>query len=48
QLYYQDQHVDNAEWEAIRLDVVEELGLRADGLPEFMDDILERFHSEGV
>ena len=48
QLYYQDQHVENSEWGGIALDVADELGLRADGLPEFMDEILEHYHREGI
>jgi HD-like signal output (HDOD) protein len=47
QLYYQQQQVDNAEWEAVRLDVAEELGLSVDGLAEFADEVLEQYHIEG-
>ena len=46
-LYYFDQRVENPEWEAISLDVVDELGLHADGAPEFMDEVLKRYRSEG-
>jgi HD-like signal output (HDOD) protein len=45
-LYYLDAHADNPEWEAVRMDVAEELGLHADALPEFIDEILERYHTE--
>ena len=45
-LYYLDAHADNPEWEAVRDDVAEELGLHADALPEFIDEILERYHTE--
>jgi HD-like signal output (HDOD) protein len=47
QLYYQDLRTNNAEWEGVSRDVVDELGLRADALPEFMDEILDRYHHEG-
>lgn len=46
QLYYQDMHIDNPEWAGAREAVAEELGLHADALPEFMDEILDRYHSE--
>ena len=46
-LYYEDQRVENPEWEAIRLDVVDELGVNADGVPEFTDEVLKRYRSEG-
>lgn len=45
QLYYQDLRIDNPEWLSVRDEVAEELGLRADALPEFMDEILERYQS---
>lgn len=46
QLYYQSLHIRNPEWDRVRPEVAEELGLHADALPEFMDEILERYHSE--
>jgi len=46
QLYYQDLHIDNPAWPSLESDVAEELGLRLDALPEFMDEILDRYHSE--
>ena len=46
QLHYQDMHVDNPEWAELQDVVIDELGLRADALPEFMDIILERYHRE--
>lgn len=46
QLYYQDMHIDNPEWAATRAATADELGLHADALPEFMDEILDRYHSE--
>ena len=45
-LYYLDAHADNPEWEAVMADVAEELGLHLDALPEFIDEILERYHTE--
>ena len=46
QLYYRSLHIDNPEWLSVRDLVIEELGLHADELPEFMDVILERFNGE--
>ncbi len=43
-IYYRDQRVANPEWDEIKHDVLEELGLSEDALPEFIDVILERFH----
>lgn len=48
QLYYMDQRVENTEWATISGDVADELGLHAEDLPEFMDEILNRYHREGV
>lgn len=46
QLYYRDQGVPNPEWESVQEDVLGELGLHEDALPEFMDVVLEQFHSQ--
>jgi HD-like signal output (HDOD) protein len=43
-IYYLDQRVPNPEWELIKREVLEELGLHEEALPEFVDVILERFH----
>lgn len=43
--YQRLQHGENPEWESIRDDVLGELGLTGDGLPEFVDVVLERFHA---
>ena len=45
-LYYRDQAVPNPEWEGVQEDVLAELGLHEDALPEFIDVILEHFHSQ--
>lgn len=45
-IYYQDQHIVNPEWAAVQDDVLAELGLRDDALPEFIDEVLERFHRQ--
>lgn len=47
EIYYRDLHVDNPEWERIQEDVLPELGLDQDSLPEFMDIVIERFHEAG-
>lgn len=44
QIYYLEQRMGNPEWATICRDVLEELGLREDTLPEFIDVILERYH----
>ncbi|MBI2306695.1 MAG: HDOD domain-containing protein [Rhodocyclales bacterium] len=45
-LYYLDLHIENPEWPRVEAAVADELGLRSDALPEFIDDIFERYHSE--
>ena len=42
--YYQVQRTDNPEWDEVRVEVLDELGIHAASLPEFMDIILERYH----
>ncbi|MBL8450129.1 MAG: HDOD domain-containing protein [Dechloromonas sp.] len=46
EIFYRDQHVKNTEWDRVKEDVLIELGLRDDALPEFIDDILEAFHAQ--
>lgn len=48
EIYYRGQRVENPEWDQVKGDVLLELGLNEDGLPEFIDIVLERFHSESV
>lgn len=43
EIYYRDQRVDNPEWLQIKAEVLPELGLGEDTLPEFVDVIMERF-----
>ena len=45
QIYHQDRRLDNPEWAAVSTDVLDELGLSEDSLPEIVDDILERYHA---
>lgn len=45
-LYYCEQAVPNPEWATNQEDVLGELGLHEDALPEFMDVMLEHFHSQ--
>ena len=45
EIYYRDQRVHNAEWDRVKLEVLPELGLGEDTLPEFVDVIAERFQS---
>lgn len=44
-IHTRDQRLPNPEWEAVRADVLPELGLDEESLPEFVDIILERFHA---
>lgn len=44
QLYHQDLHLTNPEWDGCRKEVLEELGLSEDSLPELSDIVLERYH----
>lgn len=44
-IYYRDQRVANPEWELVREEVLSELGMSDDGLLEFVDVIIERFHA---
>jgi len=37
--------VHNAEWVRVKQEVLPELGLGEDTLPEFVDDIIERFQA---
>lgn len=48
EIYYRDQHHENAEWLRQGDDVLVELGLSTETLPEFIDVVLERFHDEQV
>lgn len=45
-LYYSDQQVASQEWDSAHEEVLLELGIHEDSLPEFMDVILEQFHSQ--
>ncbi len=46
EIYYQTQRVDNPEWPGIRDEVLPELGLSTDSLPEFVDIVTERYHAQ--
>lgn len=43
-IYHQDQRLSNPEWETVKRDVLEELGLSEDTMPEMVDVILEEYH----
>ena len=45
EIYYREQRVHNTEWDRIKNEVLPELGLGEDSLPEFVDVIIERFHA---
>jgi HD-like signal output (HDOD) protein len=42
--YYQVLRTHNPEWDEVRVEVLDELGINEEALPEFMDIILERYH----
>ena len=44
EIFHVDQRIPNNEWDAVRSEVLPELGLSDDTLPEFIDIVLERFH----
>jgi HD-like signal output (HDOD) protein len=44
-VYCLDQNIGNAEWELVRKEVLEELGVHEHDLPELIDVVLERFSS---
>lgn len=46
EVYYRDQHIDNAEWLEVGNDVLGELGIHQDSAAEFIDIILDRFHEQ--
>lgn len=45
EIYYREQRVPNSEWELAKAEVLPELGLNEESLPEFVDVILERFQA---
>lgn len=47
-IYYRDQRMPSPEWDRVKGDVLPELGLNEDALPEFVDVILERFGCAAV
>lgn len=46
EVFYRDQHVDNAEWTEVSEEVLSELGIHPDDFEERVDVILERFHEQ--
>ncbi len=46
-IYHLDQRMENPEWPAVRKEVLDELGLGTDTLPELVDVILDRYHLRG-
>ncbi|PKO48187.1 MAG: histidine kinase [Betaproteobacteria bacterium HGW-Betaproteobacteria-4] len=43
-IHYRDQHIASPEWERVKAEVLPELGLSEEALPEFVDIVLERYH----
>lgn len=46
EIYYRSVHADNPEWLSVQEDVLAELGIHQDSLPEFIDITLDRFHTQ--
>jgi HD-like signal output (HDOD) protein len=46
EIYFRDRRIKNPEWVAAEPEVLEELGIDKDGLPELIDDIVERYHEQ--
>ncbi len=46
ELYAREQRLDNPEWAGVQEAVLAELGLHEDAIPEFADEILERFRTQ--
>lgn len=47
-LYHLDLHLDSPDWPEVCGDVLDELGLSGDSLPELIDVVLERYHKSAV
>ena len=45
EIYYRDQRTPNPEWLELKDEVLPELGLNEEALPEFVDDVIERYQS---
>jgi len=45
EIYYREQRIRNTEWDRVKDEVLPELGLGEDSLPEFVDVIIERFQA---
>lgn len=45
EIYYRDQRIENPEWLQLKDEVLPELGLNEESLPEFVDVIIERYQS---
>ena len=43
--YHRVQHLDDPDWQRVAADVQEELGIHADSMPEYLDELLERFQN---
>ena len=43
EIHYRTMHAPNPEWERVKAEVLPELGLDEDSLPEFVDVVVERF-----
>lgn len=46
EIYYRDRHIRNPEWVAAEKEVLQELGISPEGLPEYVDIILEQYHAQ--
>ena len=46
EIFCRDRHIENPEWPGAKFRVLDELGISEEGLPEFIDIVLERYHEQ--
>lgn len=46
EIYYRDRRIKNPEWVSAEPEVLQELGISAEGLPEFIDIVIEQYHEQ--
>jgi HD-like signal output (HDOD) protein len=45
-IYFRDRRIDNPEWPLAEAEVLEELGIDAEGLPELIETLLDQYHEQ--
>ncbi|MEY4592293.1 MAG: hypothetical protein RIR18_1188, partial [Pseudomonadota bacterium] len=46
QIYFRDRRINNPEWPLAEPEVLEELGISQEGLPELIDILLDQYHGQ--